>query len=243
MIKLLYFVTIYYKKNKKSRYTILSLTILFLLITNLFNQYTKSTQYLIKLYLPINLYQLSNDDRQVSFLKRFISYSAAKYIEEYIEKEKFRHDYNYNINLYSLTLNEKTFLSLVKHLGFNPETFNLNNTGSYKNLKNEMTKKFNLFIKNETIKKLRNHEKIFKTAKTLLVDQIHVSNQFLNYIDDITFLTVITQSDDMISLEIEKNFRNTLSLNHIILLNFFILCLPLFFPYLLTIFRKLRSFN
>lgn len=240
MIKLLYFATVYYKKNKKSRYTILSLTILFLLITNLFYQHTKSIQYFIKLNLSTNMYQLSKSDRQISFLKKFVLHTSAKYIEE----QKI--GYDYNINDYSLVLEEENFLRLVKNDGFNQKTLNLNNSRSYQNLNQELTKKFNLFIKNETIIKLSDEKKIFLSiAKTLTENQIPVLNNIdlFNYINDIAFLTMITQNDDIISLKIEKNFINTLSLNQIILLNFFILCLPLFFPYLLTIFRKLRSFN
>ena len=239
MIRLFYFATVYYRKNKKSRNTILSLIILFLLITNLLNQITKSKKYYIIFDLSNKTYALSFNDKHEAFLKKFVIRSAAMKLDE----EKIKYDlYNH-----SLIINEEFFFKMSEDAGLNPKIVNFNNTKtvSYDEFKKKMSKRFNLFIKSEVIKALNlEDEKAKKKLELLILGKLFENvDPLLVYNNYLFILEQISDVDDIISIEIEKKFITILSLNQILLLNLFILCLPLFFPYLLTTFRKLRSFN
>jgi hypothetical protein len=238
MIRLFYFATVYYRKNKKSRNTILSLTILFLLITNLFNQITKSKKYYITFDLSNKTYQFSTNDNHVVFLKKFAIRSAAINLDE----EKIKYDlYNH-----SLVIDEEFFFKITENAGFNPKILNFNNTEteSYKEFEKKISKRFNLFIKNEAIKVISLEEKVAKRVRNIYIKEkvVDTTEPSLLFYNNLFNLEWVANSDDIISIKIEKKFITILSLNQILLLNLFILCLPLFFPNLLTTFRKLRSF-
>ena len=235
MIKLLYSTTIYYRKNKKSRNAVFSLTILFLLITNLFYQINKSAKYYIKFELSNSAYQFNSSDNQIHFLKNFALYSVAKNLDQ----EEILYDV---LSDYTLVVDEKFFFKIVD-ADFNQETINLNNTKSYLDLKKKLTNKFNLVIKNETIRSLNEDQKLKKMISELL--PLNKINEvvFMSFINNHYTLNRIMSIDDIILIKIEKKFENILSSNQIILLNFFILCLLLFYPNLLIIFRKLRNSN
>jgi hypothetical protein len=237
MIRLFYYATVYYRKNKKSRNTILSLTILFLLITNLFNQITKSKKYYITFDLSNKTYQLSTNDNHLVFLKNFVIRSAAIKLDE----EKVKYDlYNH-----SLVIDEEFFFKIAENAGLNPKILNFDNTEieSYKEFEKKISKGFNLFIKNEAIKVLSLKEKNAKRVSDILIKEktIGTTEPSLIFYNNLFNLEQVTNTDDIISIKIERKFITILSLNQIVLLNLFILCLPLFFPNLLTTFRKLRS--
>jgi hypothetical protein len=235
MIKFLHLTFIYYKKNKKSRNAVFSLTILFLLIANLFFQIYKSAQYYIKFELSNSTYQVNNRAEQVLFLKKFVLYSGAKNLE----KEKILFDLNADN---SIVIDEKSFFKIVDH-DFNQETKNLNNTELHKYFEKKLTNKFNLFISDEIIIALNKEEEIVKKITSKLFNENPAIdsnlNEFAFNLSRVVDLYSIANNNDIVSIKIKKEFKNTFSSNQIVLLNFFILCLPLFYPNLLITFRKL----